>query len=137
VQVSHAKHRRRARPTPGLDGWLSKTFKKIIKPVVHIGAAIATGGASIPLSASIISAERQKKAMNQMAAEQAALDQAAVFQNPASAPVPAPDFAGATTQATGVRTLMPIRSSGSAATAVASAALGGAVLAAVLIKLRN
>lgn len=60
----------------GLDGFFSslwRSVKRVVKPVVHIGAAIATGGQSIPVSAAILNAEAQKKEQERLMREQAAM----------------------------------------------------------------
>lgn len=55
---------------PGLAGFsLKKAFKKIgkglkkvVKPALHIGAAVFTGGTSLALSASMLKAKQEQKA---------------------------------------------------------------------------
>lgn len=74
---------------PGLAG-LGKKLKKLVKPVAHIAAAVATGGASLAVSAAMINAERQKKAQAE-AQRQADVEYARQMEllktPPATAPV--------------------------------------------------
>lgn len=56
---------------PQLNGFFSKVFKKVFKPALHIGAAVFTGGASIPLSATMLAQEKAQKAQQQMADDEA------------------------------------------------------------------
>lgn len=52
----------------GLFKSLKKVVKKVVKPVAHIGAAVITGGASIPISAQLFA--RAKAAKDQQAQAQ-------------------------------------------------------------------
>lgn len=68
------------------DGGLSGGwFKKILRPVAHIAAAVVTGGASIPASLAIEQARAQKKAQEaaNAATEQQAKEWAAMQVPPA------------------------------------------------------
>ena len=51
------------------DGLAGGWFKKILRPVAHIAAAVVTGGASIPASLAIEQARAQKKAQEAANAE--------------------------------------------------------------------
>jgi len=86
---------------PGLAGFLKlkklkKGLKKIVKPIVHVGAAYATGGASIPLSASLMKAKAETKgAVAVQRATVAAAERAGRIAPPAdvvSRAVPQPTF---------------------------------------------
>lgn len=66
---------------PQLNGWFSKTFKKIFKPALHIGAAVFTGGASIPMSANMLAQQKAAKEAQRMADEQAKRDMAVIVAN--------------------------------------------------------
>lgn len=70
----------------GIGSKLKKAVKKVIKPVVHIGAAVLTGGASLAVSAAMINAEKQKKAQAAANAAAAAQEQAFIAQINAPAP---------------------------------------------------
>lgn len=70
----------------GIGSKLKKAVKKVIKPVVHIGAAVLTGGASLAVSAAMINAEKQKKAQAAANAAAAAQEQAFITQINAPAP---------------------------------------------------
>lgn len=52
---------------PQLAGFFSKVWKKIGRPLVHVGAAVLTGGASIPLSISVEQQRAQQKAAEEAA----------------------------------------------------------------------
>lgn len=54
----------------GLAGFRQK-FRKLAKVAGHVGAAVATGGASLAISAAYINAQRQKKMQAQAAADAA------------------------------------------------------------------
>ena len=71
-----------------LNGWFSKTFKRILKPVAHIGAAVFTGGASIPLSANMLAQEKARKAAQQMADDEAKRQMALIAANERAALAP-------------------------------------------------
>lgn len=66
---------------PQLNGWFSKTFKKIFKPALHVGAAIFTGGASIPMSANMLAQQKAAKEAQRMADEQAKREMAVIVAN--------------------------------------------------------
>lgn len=71
------------------DGLSGGWFKKILRPVAHVAAAVVTGGASIPASLAIEQARAQKKAQEaaNAAAEQQAKEWAAMQAPPAPQPV--------------------------------------------------
>lgn len=76
-----------AYPDPGL-GSLRKKLRKIGKIAAHVGAAVATGGASLAVSAAMINAKKQQKA--QAAAAEAAAAQERALMAQINAPVVAP-----------------------------------------------
>ena len=72
---------------PGL-GSLRKKLKKLVKPVAHIAAAVATGGASLAVTAAMLNAKKQKEAQQRAAADVAAQEQALLKQINAGATQP-------------------------------------------------
>lgn len=73
-----------------LDGFFSSLFrsvKKVVKPVAHIGAAVFTGGASIPMSVNMLAQEKARKAAQQMADDQAKRDMALIVAREKAAKV--------------------------------------------------
>lgn len=56
----------------GLFSSLKKVIKKVVKPVAHIGAAVVTGGASIPLSSQLIMRSKANAAQQKQNAAEAA-----------------------------------------------------------------
>lgn len=72
---------------PGL-GSLRKKLKKLVKPVAHIAAAVATGGASLAVTAAMLNAKKQKEAQQRAAADIAAQEQALLKQINAGATQP-------------------------------------------------
>lgn len=72
---------------PGLAG-LGKKLKKLIKPVAHVAAAVATGGASLAVTAAMLAAKKQKEAQAAAAAEAARQEQAMIKQLQATAVAP-------------------------------------------------
>lgn len=74
---------------------LKKVVKKVTKPALHIGAAIATGGASLAVSAQMLARQKAQKAAQQQAAAEAAefnrqADILRKLQTPAAPALPAP-----------------------------------------------
>lgn len=63
---------------PQLNGFFSKVFKKVFKPALHIGAAVFTGGASIPLSANYLAQKKAQEAAQKMADDQAKQEMAVI-----------------------------------------------------------
>lgn len=55
---------------PQLAGFFSKVWKKVGRPLVHVAAAVVSGGATIPLSIAVEQQRAQKKAAEQAAAMQ-------------------------------------------------------------------
>lgn len=74
---------------PGL-GSLRKKLRKVGKIAAHVGAAFATGGASLAVSAAMINAKKQQKAAQAAAAAQAAQEKAMIAQLTAPPPIAAP-----------------------------------------------
>lgn len=50
----------------GIGKKLKKVFKKIAKPLAHIGAAVFTGGSSLAISASMLKARADRKSAESM-----------------------------------------------------------------------
>lgn len=65
-------------------GSLKKRLKKVAKVAAHVGAAFATGGASLAVTAAMVNAKKQKAAQ----AAAAAQEQAAIAQMTAAASQP-------------------------------------------------
>lgn len=85
---------------PGLHG-IGKKLKKLIKPVAHIAAAVATGGASLAVTAAMLNAKKQKEAQQRAAdaaaaQEQAFIKQITAPQQPSIAPAVVTPSAGGT-----------------------------------------
>lgn len=72
---------------PGLHG-IGKKLKKLVKPVAHIAAAVATGGASLAVTAAMLAAKKNKEAQARAAADIAAQEQALIKQINAGATQP-------------------------------------------------
>lgn len=107
---------------PQLNGFFSKVFKKVFKPALHIGAAVFTGGASIPLSANMLAQEKARKAAQQMADEQAKHDMAVIVANERTA-----------TAKVSPAKLLPARKSAVPAWVVPTVIAAGAVAAVAVI----
>lgn len=56
---------------PQLAGFFSKVWKKVGRPLVHVAAAVVSGGATIPLSIAV----EQQRAQKKMAEEQARMQE--------------------------------------------------------------
>lgn len=52
---------------PQLAGFFSKVWKKVGRPLVHVAAAVVSGGATIPLSIAVEQQRAQKKAAEEAA----------------------------------------------------------------------
>ena len=71
---------------PGL-GSLRKRLKKLGKVAAHVGAAFATGGAALAVSAAMVNAKKQQKAQEAAAAAPAAQEKALIAQITAPPPI--------------------------------------------------
>lgn len=73
---------------PQLNGFFSKVFKKVFKPALHIGAAVFTGGASIPLSANYLAQKKAQEAQQKMLDDQARQEMALMAERERTALLP-------------------------------------------------
>lgn len=69
-----------------MAGSFKKRLKKAAKVAAHVGAAVATGGASLAVSAALIKAEKEKKARAAAAAQEQALVAQMMKPQPSIAP---------------------------------------------------